>query len=378
MQFPPNDIISLIGKAPRYDLGESYGPNLRLVELMSPKEASDFSALILDYATAEGNPQLRQAIAASHGVSADNIVVTIGAIHALFLIAFILCDRGEDEVVTTSPLFPLARNVLDVVSSKPRVLALSFEQGYRIDLAAFRQLLSPRTKLVSLASPQNPSGVIVPTQTLRNVLAIMSEICPSAYLLVDQTYREAAYGSDPIAASATALSPKVITVASLSKCHGAPGLRLGWVVTRDRELRQQLVLGKFNTVISCSAVDEALALRLLAQSERIIAERRRHLAAGLVETENWISRHGDLVEWVRPDAGALCCVRLKPSTYNDAAVAESYRALDRAGIRVANGTWFGEESRIFRLGFGFLALPDLRLALEALGSVLKQTMRAAA
>jgi len=377
MQFPPNDIISLIGKAPRHDLGESYGPNLRLGKLMGSQEASDLSDLILDYATAEGDPRLRQLIAASHGVGAENVVVTIGAMHALFLTTYILCDTG-DEVVTTSPLFPPARNVLDVVNSKPRVLALSFDEGYRIDLAAFGGLLSPQTKLVSLASPQNPSGVVVPTETLGDMLAIMSEICPSAYLLVDETYREAAYGSDPVAASAVALSPRVITVASLSKCHGAPGLRLGWVVTRDRELRQQLVLGKFNTVISCSAVDEALALRLLAQSERIIAERRHHLAAGLAETENWISQHSDFVEWVRPDAGAICCVRLKPLVYDDTAVVECYRALDRAGVRVANGAWFGDDSRVFRLGFGFPALPDLRASLETLGSVLKQTMRAAA
>lgn len=120
-----------------------------------------------------------------------------------------------------------------------------------------------------------------------------------------------------------------------------------------------------------------MALRLLAQSERIIAARRQHLAAGFAETENWISQHSNWVEWVQPDAGALCCVRFEHSEFDDDAVAECYRALDRAGIRVANGKWFGENPRVFRLGLRFLALPDLK-ALEALGSVLKQSIRAAA
>src|SRR5205823_8155660 len=131
-------------------------------------------------------------------------------------------------------------------------------------------LLSPRTKLVSLASPQNPSGVAILAQTLRRVLAIMQEACPEAYLLVDETYREAAYGDDETAASVVELGPRIVSVASLSKCHGAPGLRLGWAITRDKALREQLVLGKFNTVISCSPVDEALALRVLASREPIL------------------------------------------------------------------------------------------------------------
>jgi len=377
MRFPPNDIISLVGEAPRFDLAESVGPNLRLAELIGPADTPGLGDMPLNYGTAQGDPWLRRAIAGMYETDPENVVVTIGAMHALFLLAFVVCDRG-DEAVTMSPLFPPARTALEVVGSNLRVLPLSFERGYRIDLPEFRALLSPRTKLVSVASPQNPSGVAIPAGTLGDMLTAMAEICPSAYLLVDETYRQAAYGDDPVAASALALSSKVISIASLSKCHGAPGLRLGWAITRDPELRQQLVLAKFNTVISCSPVDEALALRLLTRRDRILAERRRHLALGLGRTANWISAHNDLVEWVRPDAGALCCVRLKPAKFDDVAVGRFYDALTRGGVRVANGKWFGDVARVFRLGFGFLAPYDLGAALEALGAALIQATRAAA
>ena len=63
-------------------------------------------------------------------------------------------------------------------------------------------LLSSRTRLISLASPQNPSGVAVSPGALRETLGLMAEICPDAYLLVDETYREAAYADDPAAATA--------------------------------------------------------------------------------------------------------------------------------------------------------------------------------
>jgi len=367
-QFPRNDIISLVGAAPRYDLAESVGLDLVLVVLA---QASGFAETSLGYGTSDGDPRLRKAIADLHGVSAEDVVVTVGGMHALFLLAFILCGP-EGEAVVTSPIFPPARDTLIAVGATVRVLPLSFERGYQPELGRFRALLSARTKLVSVASPQNPSGVAIPAATLRQMLAAMAEICPQAYLLVDETYREAVYGGDAVPQSALALGQRIVSVASLSKCHGAPGLRIGWAITRDAALRQQLVLGKFNTVISCSRVDEALALDVLGTRERILEERRRLLADGLARTAAWVAQNGDHVEWVRPDAGALCCVRLRPAVFDDAAVARFYAALSGEAVRVASGTWFGEEPRVFRLGFGVLAAGELDAGLAALAQALRQ------
>lgn len=200
----------------------------------------------------------------------------------------------------------------------------------------------------------------------------MAEHCPDAVLLLDETYREAAYGDDPIAPSAIRLGSRVVSVASLSKCHGAPGLRLGWVITTDADLRAQLVRGKFNTVISCSAIDEALALAVLRQRGRIIDTRRVHLAAGVALTERWVHDNADRVEWIHPSAGALCCVRLRPAVFDDADVTRFHEALKDSGVRVGNGTWFGDEARVFRLGFGFMSPTELEAALAALTAVLRQ------
>jgi aspartate/methionine/tyrosine aminotransferase len=215
-RFPANDIISLVEGTPRYDLAESIGPDLRLADLLDASGPASLGEMPLSYGTAEGDARLRKAIADLHGGGPDDVVVTVGGMHALFLVVFILCDRG-DEAVTTSPLFPLARNALDVVGAKVRTVMLSFDRGYQPDLADLRGQLSKKTKLVSLASPQNPSGVALPAQTLREILAAMDDICPQAFLLVDETYREAAYGGEAVATNAVTLGPKVISIASLSK-----------------------------------------------------------------------------------------------------------------------------------------------------------------
>jgi len=364
-KFPPNEIMSLVGAAPRYDLAESYGPDLRLSDLLDAQALSEMS---LGYGTPAGDPRLRQAIAESVGVGPDAVVTMVGGMQALFLAGFVLLGPG-DEAVTTAPLFPQARTVLEAAGATVRTVPVTFAQGYRPDLADFRPRLSAKTKLVSLASPQNPSGVALSPAFLGALLDLMAEICPEAYLLVDETYREAAYGQDPVAASAVVLSPKVISTASLSKAHGAPGLRLGWAITRDPALREQLVLGKFNTVICCSPLDEALALALLNRRGPILAERRQRMAEGLALTAAWVETHAAQIEWVRPDAGAICCLRLKP-IFDEAAVARFPTELAQQGVRLAAGAWFGDEARVFRLGFGLLSMPDLTAALQGLSAAL--------
>ena len=368
-RFPENDIISLVGEPPRYDLGESTGPDLKLADLL---DADSLGGLPLGYGTAAGDPQLRAAIAAPHGVSPDDVIVTAGGMHALFLLAFVLCERG-DEAVMVSPCFPLARNVLTAVGTNIQALKLPFDKGYRLDPYDLRTTLSPRTKLVSLASPQNPSGVAIAPAALRETLQLMQDICPGAYLLVDETYREASYADDPAAATALALGSKVVSVASLSKCHGAPGLRIGWAITGDAALHHQLVVGKFNTIVSCPRVDEALAIRLFECRAAILADRRVLLDAGVQRTAAWVRANADYVEWVRPDAGALCCVRLKYTAFDDVGVDRFYEAAAARSARVAKGSWFGEEARVFRLGFGLLSMAELGNALGALTDALKET-----
>jgi aspartate/methionine/tyrosine aminotransferase len=374
-RFVRNEIMSLTGGAARHDLAESVGPDLRLAELLSAD--ASLGELALGYGTAQGDPELRALIAAEHGVAADDVVITVGGMHALFLTAHILCGRGEDALIAT-PVFPPARDALISAGARLQALPLSFDQSYQLDPARLTTLLSPDTRLVSLASPQNPSGVALPHKIMTGVLTAMATRCPEAFLLVDETYRSAVYDDDKAAPSAALLGSQVIVTGSLSKCHGAPGLRIGWAIVRNAVLREQLVVGKFNTVIANSTIDEALGLGVLRQAERIVGTRRRQLGEGLTRTATWAERNATLIEWIRPDAGALCCVRLRADVFDDAAVARFYFALARLGARVGDGSWFGEERRVFRLGFGFLPIPDLDAALSALTTALQQALRQAA
>lgn len=367
-RFSDKEVSSLVCKAPLFDLSESQGASVQLAELL-PMAFGDGADFSVGYGTAAGNPNLRGEIANQNNVHVDDVVVTVGGAHALFLIAFTLCQSG-DEAIVAEPVLPLPRNALAAVGVTMRSLPLGFDTGYQVDLVALRGLLSPKTRVVSLASPQSHSGVAIPQQTLREIVEMLAEHAPLAWLVVDETYREAAYGDIAAAPSAAGLGDRVISVSSLSKCHDSVGPRIGWAITGDKSLRQALVTAKFGTVISCSPVDEALAIAMLKQRDRMTGERRKLLAQNLQFVESWALRHPAHIEWVRPDAGSLCCVRLRHDVFNALAVERFYATLARYSTRVAPGPWFEDDPLVFRVGFGLPTLTQLAIGLECVSVAL--------
>ncbi|MEU4426171.1 pyridoxal phosphate-dependent aminotransferase [Actinoplanes sp. NPDC024001] len=362
--FAPSAMTALIDDHARFDLAESTCPPVSLGDLADPAE---LAAVPLGYGTTRGDIALRELIAAGTGVTAGQVLVTVGAIEGMFLLAQAVCRPG-DRVLLVTPCFPPARTVPEGLGAEIDVVRASFDDGYRLPLERVVAALGPRTRLVSLASPQNPSGVRVTESELRELLAAVRSRAPQAVVLVDETYRESTYAESPVPPSAAVL-PGVVTCSSVSKAHGAPGLRLGWLTVTDPALYERLREAKFVTTIACSAVDEFLATRVLQRRDEILAPRAKFLGEQWGELRRWAADQP--VDLVVPHGGPLCCVRLRP----DVDVAAFYTRLASLQTRVAPGSWFGEDDRVFRLGFGHLPAGEFTAALDRLAEALRLSSR---
>ncbi|NKB50414.1 MAG: aminotransferase class I/II-fold pyridoxal phosphate-dependent enzyme [Alphaproteobacteria bacterium] len=370
-RFPKNEIISLLDVHRRHNLAESTSSDLILHELVDQSDLESLLELRLGYGTSKGNLTLRKLIADRVGVNPDDVLVTQGAALSLFLTNFELCGTG-DEIIVATPCFPPTIDAMRATGATISPFKLSFEESYQIDEAAFISTLNPKVKLVSIASPQNPSGVSIPQATVKRLVEAVRARAPDAFLVVDETYRDATYDGNAMP-SVAGVSDRIITTSSISKAYGAPGLRIGWLTTQSADLYERLTFAKLNTVISASVVDEALTEILFNKLDVILADRRSALSEALDRLSRWVSDHSHLAEWVRPDAGALCCVRLCHDAFSDNAVDAFYTVLEAHDLQVADGTWFGEEKRVFRLGFGYLPLNDFMVALEVLSATLSTT-----
>ena len=205
-RFPSASMSDLVDRPVRYDLAESTCPPLPLRELLDGDAGARLGALEIGYGTSQGDAELRALIAAGAGVAPGEVLVTAGGSSGMFLLAFTLC-RPADHAVVLTPCFPPARAALDAIGCRVTPVALSFDDGYRLDVDAVAAALTPATRLVSLASPQNPSGVRFTEQELLDLLDRIEALAPQAVLLVDETYRQAVYGAAPVPGSAAACHP---------------------------------------------------------------------------------------------------------------------------------------------------------------------------
>jgi len=370
-RFPRNEIISLLDVNRRYNLAESTAQDLTFGEIINlAGGVAALDELKMGYGSSAGLPRLRTAIAALTGVEPDEVITTQGTALGLFLLAFELCRPGDEAVIVT-PCFPPSRDSLIATGVTLRECRLSFDRGYRLTADLLEPLLNERTRLVSIASPQNPNGVRTTLAETKAILELMRAKAPAARLFIDETYRDATYGNEPPPRSAATLADEIITGGSVSKAHGAPGLRVGWLTVREPELLERLTVAKMNVVISGSPLDETLAAAILDNREKILSTRRELLANGLAKVAAWIESHKGSVDWVRPDGGALCCFRLNQKAFDEAGVGRFWSVLPGAELQIGDGAWFGESSVVLRLGFGYLPIDVLPAALDALSGAIK-------
>jgi DNA-binding transcriptional MocR family regulator len=202
-------------------------------------------------------------------------------------------------------------------------------------------------------------------------LCAMSRHCPEAILLVDETYREATYGSTPAASTFPGLSGRVLTCASLSKAYGAPGLRIGWLTVPDPGLREQLRLAKFNSSICCGVLDEFLAARLLSRADQLLRSWGALMADARGTVGHWIGEQDGRLQWLRPEAGAFCCARLNPDTFGPPGVRRFYDRLAEQRTVIAPGPWFGDSAHVIRIGLAYETDGQLEKGLGVISDALR-------
>jgi aspartate/methionine/tyrosine aminotransferase len=328
----------------------------------------DLAGLTLCYGDHLGDPDLRAQVAGTGaGLDPGDVLVTPGAAAALFAVSTSQLGAGDHAVVVrtnyaTNIETPLA------VGAEVDFLDLAFEDGFRLDLDRLASLVRPDTKLVSITLPHNPTGTMCTRAELDAVIELVERA--GTTLLCDETYRDLTHREPlPVAAS---LSDRAVSVASMSKAYGLPGIRVGWAVTCDPTLRESLLAAKEQIVICGATLDEAIAAAVLADRDRILTPIRGLVADHLERVAAWVDAE-ERVEWVRPAGGVVCFPRIRAEVPVD--LDRFYDVLlGRHGTYVGPGHWFDADRRHFRLGYGWPETADLDAGLAGLSKALDDSI----
>ncbi len=347
----------------RFNLAESSVRDRTLGELQLPP----LNELVLAYGEHRGDTALRQAIVADSQLQADHVLTTTGAAMALFLVHATLLDSAA-HLVVIRPNYGTNLETPRALGCAMTVLDLEFKNGFHLDSQRLAAAIRSETRLISLTNPHNPTGKIFPRATLEAAAALAEK--QGCYLLVDETYRDLDF-RNPKHGWAAEISPCVISIASLSKAYGVPGIRTGWLICRDFALLERLLAAKEQVAIGGSVLDEAVALEVLRQRLTWLPAMHAGLRQNFSILKKFLDDHA-LLEWVEPDAGAVCFPRLRNPQGFDFQLFKK-EIFEKFQTVVGFGHWFERPERYFRLGFGYPTAEELTEGLARFEACLKSS-----
>lgn len=345
-EFALERIQSLYENTVELNLSDSGVHPMSLNELLCEEEMSELRSLELGYGWTNGAVSLRRTIAALYkGRGPDDVIVTNGSSEANFLMVMSLLDPG-DEIVVFTPNYLQIWGWARALGVTVKTIAHKEELDWEPDLGELKSLVTPKTRLVTICHPNNPTGMVLDSNAMQELVALAAD--NDIYLHADEIYKGSElFGPEP--PSFLDLYDKAIVTNGLSKAMALPGLRIGWLAGPARDIYAAWQRKDY-TSITTSALSEYVAERVLKPGLRgkILDRSKRILRENLSLLSDWISSNSNQFGLVPPKAGGMAFVRYSRAV-NSTELVDALR--NEKGVLLLPGDVYGLDG-YFRVGIG--------------------------
>jgi capreomycidine synthase len=304
----------------------------------------DLDRIVLRDSRTLGDPDLRTAIGNRWGNGkAERVMATNGSSEAIYLIMHSLLEPG-DEVVVLDPAYQQLFSLAESIGCKLKHWRLRFENSFRPDLSEARHLIGPETRMIVVNFPHNPTGASLTPVEQDELIELAAGA--GAYLVWDAAFAELTYGG-PVLPDPGERYDRSITLGTLSKAYGLPGLRVGWCLAGP-EVLERLVRLRDYTTLALSPLVEHVATRAIENGDLLLQPRLAQARHNLELLLSWANRHREFVSIARPQGGVSVFMRV----HGVADIEDFCRQLaDESSVLLVPGTSFGQPNHV-RLGFG--------------------------
>jgi capreomycidine synthase len=328
------------------DIGSSGVESFSFFELRRLLDLSqnDLDQVTFDDSRTLGGPGLREAIGdrwANH--DAGRVMATHGSSEGIFLAMNTLLRPG-DEVITVSPRYQQLSDIAEYNGCEMKDWRLDFDRGFAPDIERLKRLISKRTRMLVVNFPHNPTGASLTPEQQKELVDIVAEV--GCYLVWDGAFTEMTYEQPPLPDPGMWYD-RTITLGTLSKGYGLPGLRVGWCLASSDILERFVSLRDYIT-LHLSPLIELIAERAIRKAHILLGIRMEQARANLNTLAAWVESHREFVDWAPPRGGV--CAFLRMLGGGDVETFCHRLARERRVLLVP-GACFGYPDFV-RLGFG--------------------------
>ncbi|MBE0496862.1 MAG: aminotransferase class I/II-fold pyridoxal phosphate-dependent enzyme [Campylobacterales bacterium] len=322
-----------------------------LLSLASPQERTAFEHTPLSYTQPWGDPHLCQAIAQTYDtLTQEHILCFAGAQEGIYTAMRTLLTK-DDHAIVFVPNYQSAES-LPLECCEVSGVALLEAQGWQPDMEALERAIRPNTKLISMNFPNNPTGAIISHENLAKLIALCRK--HGIYLFSDEVYRLLELDERKRIPQIADVYEKGISLNVMSKAYGLPGLRIGWLASRDTHALAAFERYKHYLSICNSAPSEALALIALNHRTQILERNRALLAENIARLDTFFAQYPTLFAWNHPDGS---CVAYPKYTGKGDVEALCQLLIQEYGVLLLPPSIYHSEllptpNDHFRIGFG--------------------------
>jgi aspartate/methionine/tyrosine aminotransferase len=270
-------------------------------------------------------------------------MITTGTSEANFLAITSLVNAG-DEVVIVMPNYMQLHGVATALGARVREVWLREERAWTIDLDALAAAVNPRTRIICVCQPNNPTGQVLSQAEIQSVVRIADQ--HGAWILSDEVYRGAERSAEE-SPSFSGRGERIVVTGGLSKVYGLPGLRVGWLVGPRERITAALEIKDYTT-IAPATLSEGLAEVALERRKQLLERARFLINERWPLLEDWAAGHSRVLHWTPPAAGAICFFSYQ---YPIDSMPLVDRLIREFSTMVVPGIQFRAE-RHLRIGFG--------------------------
>lgn len=320
---------------------------------MADDEAKQmWDELALGYTESLGHPLLRNEIAKIYqGISAEDCLI-VAPEEGIFIALNTILKKG-DHVICTFPGYQSLYEIAEALGCEVTKWKPEEENGWGFNPDFLEQNIKSNTKLVVVNFPHNPTGHLASKEDFRRIVDLVKK--HNLYLFSDEMYRFLEFDSADRLPSACEEYDKAVSLFGMSKTFGMAGARIGWVITKNNDLYNQMATFKDYTTICSSAPSEILSIIALRAREKIIDNHLRKIKRNLGLLDNFFEEFKDKFEWVKPKAGTIGFPKLKGNI-------DSFKfcqdVIKKANIMLLPSAVYDYDNTHFRIGFGRENMPE--------------------
>jgi aspartate/methionine/tyrosine aminotransferase len=329
---------------------------------LNPESIATFCKLNLGYTETPGSLYLRQKISDLYQTLVPkNVLVHSGAQEAIFLFLQSFLSAG-DHVIVQTPCYQSFLSVPQNIGCSVSEWEIAFDDKWHIDLENLEKLVSDKTKLICINSPNNPTGYHFSQEELSTIISIARK--HGIVIFSDEVYQNLEQEQKDFLPAVGDIFENGVSLNVISKAYGLAGLRIGWVATSRLDILNKMAVLKDYTSICNNVTGEFLVVLALNNAKTLLSRNLQIIKRNLIIAETFFSEWKEFFRWQKPNAGPLTFVKMLTETDSNSFI---NRLLDAKKVLLLPGELY-DRPGFFRMGFGRKNFPD---ALEKFSEFLR-------